>query len=99
MSSLMTIGAVAGVARLHWPNVAGSGPDHVPVPPSRCSEDPTDVVVFDSATPMSTDVSPAAGPSVADNVPPYERNSTTWPDALTSGIPSGFPFWIPLAGY
>jgi hypothetical protein len=56
MSSLMTIGAVAGVATLHVPNVDGAGAAQTPVPASRCNDEPIAVVVFDSATPISTDV-------------------------------------------
>src|SRR5690606_7510456 len=79
------------------PNVDGSGPYHAPPAASRWSECPTGVDAV-SATPMSTDVMPAAGPSVAVNVPSYERNSTTAPVGSTSASPSGAPFWIPACG-
>jgi hypothetical protein len=55
-------------------------------------------VVSGSETPMSVDCIPAAGPPVAVRTPSYDRNWRTVPPASTRAIPSGLPFWMPLAG-
>src|SRR5262245_18542834 len=93
----VTTGA-GGVASwsLHAPKVLGAGPLQVPFA-ARASEAPSGSVPA-SATPISTEVAPSAGPSVAANTPSYDRNSTTAPPASTSAMPSGAPFWIPLLG-
>src|SRR5581483_12300600 len=58
-----------GMLSLQAPSVLGTGPLHVPVPP-RCSDRPVpSAAVPSSRTPMSVDVSPAAGPLVAGMVP------------------------------
>ena len=49
----------------------------LPVPPS-CRENPRGVV-DDSATPMSVEEVPAAGPSEAVKTPSYESSCTTLP--------------------
>ncbi len=63
---------------------------------SRCSDVPTTELFCDA--PISTDVSPAAGPEVAANTPSYDRNSTTAPELSMSAMPSGAPFWMPSGG-
>ena len=54
-------------------------------------------VFADSDWVMALLARPAAGPSVAVNVPSYDRNCTTAPPASTSASPSGAPFWMPVA--
>src|SRR5262245_34039932 len=65
-----------GGGGLHDPKVEVAGPYH-PIASWRCNDLPIGVVP-PSFTSMSVDVIPAAGPFVATNVPPYDRNSTTW---------------------
>src|SRR5690349_20717983 len=69
MSSLMTIFADdTGVDALQVPNVDAFGPDQLPSLRSFCSDWPA-VSVPASDTPMSTDVSPFAGPFFAVSGP------------------------------
>src|SRR5688572_7978197 len=92
----LTTGAGGGPSALHAPTVGARGPVHTS-PPLRWSDCPTGEP--GSVTPMSTESIPLAGPPIAVIVPSYERNSTTWPPAFTSAMPSGLPFWIPSTGY
>ena len=96
---ITTRAMVAGGASssLHAPKVLAFGPSQIPAP-VRLSDCPTGSVPA-SRTPMLTDVIPVAGPLSAVIAPSYERNSTTAPLGLTSAIPSGSPFWMPLLGY
>src|SRR5687768_5432716 len=66
---------------LQAPNVDVAGASHAPAA-VRCSDSP--IGDDDSDAPISAAVFPAAGPSVAANVPSYDRNSTTSPLAFTS---------------
>src|SRR4051812_2084095 len=83
-------GPVTSSTSLHAPSVFAAGACQVP-DPSRCSDIPSASVPA-SLTPISTDVMPTAAPSVATNVPSYERNSMTVLLASTSAMPSGLPF-------
>ena len=95
--TLATTGGGGAVpSSLHAPNVLSIGPAQVPVL-LRCSDLPSGSVPA-SATAMSVDVRPLAGPLVAANTPSYDRNSTTAPVASISAMPSGLPFWIPFEG-
>src|SRR5262249_34308098 len=72
-------GFVVPSLSLQAPKVLPIGPTQVPSA-WRCSEVTGDAdSVPASATPMSTEVMPSAGPLVAAKVPSYDRNSTTWP--------------------
>ena len=93
--NVMRLADGGGGEPVQAPKPAVDGASHVPLA-SRCSDCPTGDDA--SATPISVDVIPMAGPSVATNVPPYDRNSTTAPLLSTRAKPSGFPFCIPFDG-
>jgi len=77
------------------PGLAGTPATHVNPAglcalPVSCIDVPAAVLAV-STTPTSVDTMPEAAPLTASNEPSYERNSRTWPLALTSAMPSG-PF-------
>ena len=85
------------------PDVLAAGADHVKAPyvdpePVSWSEWPTEVVVFDSTTPMSVLVMPAAGPLLAVKTPSHDSSCTT-PPGPTSATPSRSPFCKPSTAY
>ncbi len=63
---MIEFSVLVGSSALHAPKVA-SAEIHAPLE-LRCSDSPTGVE-FDSSAPMSTDVTLAAGPLLAANVP------------------------------
>src|SRR6185503_16955852 len=87
--------AGGGGFTLHEPKLAVAGPYQPPA--SFWSESPSGSPF--SATPMSVATRPSAGPPTAVIEPSYDRNSTTAPDASTSAMASGGPFWMPFDGY
>src|SRR5688572_15332576 len=83
-----------GVSELQAPKLAAftcQAPPEV-----RCRDAPTGALVSDA--PMSTEVTPIAGPSAAVSTPSYDRNSTSAPVLSTNAMPSGEPFWMPSCG-